>query len=68
MPALAAAARSGVKADRSTSDTAIPSAFPRSAARKAFTVSSTLLRGDPVHCVVQRTRAAASCAPNCVAT
>src|SRR5581483_10403311 len=49
-------------------ETAIPSAFEVIAERSAFRVSPALPRGEPVQRVVQLTSAAASWAPNCVAT
>ena len=68
MPARAAASASGANACSSTIETAIPSAFFEIAERSARSVSDAEPRGEPVHCISHLTSAAASCAPNCVAT
>ena len=68
MPACNALSTGALKACRSTSDTAMASAFAAIAALNEFTISEATDVVEPVHCHVALTRPHASAMPYCVGT
>jgi hypothetical protein len=68
MPASSAFCTGPLNAFRSTSDTAIPSAFAVIALFSAFTISLTLLLSEPVHWYLHPSSLQASSAPYLVGT
>src|SRR5688572_5962134 len=63
MPASSALSIGSLKADLSTTHTAMPSALAETAAFRALTISATIASLDPVHWNSVPSSALASCAP-----